>query len=782
MSGIGINTGLRALLATRFALDTAGHNISNAATPGYSRQNVDFSAAHPVFSNGSFVGSGVEALSVRRSADGLLHRRILGQGSVLGSLNARHTGLSEMEDLFNEPANGLGGLMNGWFAKVSDLSASPEDDILRTGLVSAGEDLGGQFRQLRGQMDDLRTSFAGQLESKVAQVNQLATSISNLNREIGKSELGGAAANDLRDARDEALRSLSELVDIRAIEDSKGITRVLVAGSLLVDSGSAHELTLDQKSDGSAVLHIDGVTSHIPIEGGSMGGLYDLYQERAPAHIQHLDKVAHELIREVNRVHATGVPKSGPFKSITGSYRIQDKDADGELGDALLSNAGLPFEVVSGELNLNVSDSNGNLSKHKLSISATHTTVQDFVDQLNEVPHVSAEVDALGRMRISTEAGYGFDFSRRLDPHPDDAGTFGGGQASLGSSAGPFALADGDTLTLSVGSGGGAVSTTVTLSQADFDAIGAATADELADVINADPGVLAAGMQAVALDGALFLQTTGTGTAATFSISGGSIATALGWSALVGTPIDGATTAVNAEVSGSYTGDDNSRWTFRPNMDGTIGTTPGLKVEVFDPSGAKIATLDVGAGYQPGQKLQVAEGVSVGFGIGGLSATNNDALVMDVVGQPDTSDVLVALGLNGFFTGTDASTIDVREDLRNDPDLIAASATGAIGDASVLLSLLDVQTKASEELQGNTINGSYGDLVGGVGFEVGTAASAMDANQTLLDSLQLRREEVSGVNVDEEMVHVMQLEQAYTAAVQYISTLNQLQDDLINLL
>jgi flagellar hook-associated protein FlgK len=782
MGSIGMTTGLRALLATRFALDTAGHNISNVATPGYSRQLVDLAAAYPVNSKGMLVGTGVETMSVRRNVDSLLHRRILGQSASLAAVSAKRDGLSELETLFNEPGNGLGGLMNDWFSKVSDLSAGPEDDILRTGLVAAGEDMSFQFRQVRGQMGELRDSFAAQIGLEVDHVNELAARISEFNREIGKSEVGGSMANDLRDARDETLRELSELVDIQSIEDSQGVVRVIASGALLVDSAKAHEMTLDKAADGTFVLHVQGMTGDLSISGGKLGGLYGLYREKAPAHIAELDKIAHELIRSVNRVHATGVPKSGPFTSLLGSYRLQDKDGDAQRADELLADAGLPFEIQSGTLYVGVSDAQGNLSRHAISISATHTTVQDFLDELNGIDHLSANIDALGRLQIASESGYGFDFSARLDPHPDDSGTFGGAAASLGAAQGPYALADGDTLTVNVGTGAGSTSVSITLAQADFAAIGAATADELADAINAAPGVAGAGLRAVSVDGALYLQTIGTGANASLTVAGGSAVGALGLSGQVGAVVSGSATGVEVEISGAYTGDQNGKWTFRPNMDGAIGTTSGLQVDVLDSSGATIATLDVGAGYQPGAKLQIGDGVSVSFGIGDLSATHGDAFALDVVGQPDTTDALVALGLNGFFTGSDASDIAVREELRSDTDLVAASASGAVGDAGIMLALLDVQDAPNAQLGGDSVHGKYSDLVGTVGFEVAAADAAMEANQSLLDSLSLRREEISGVNIDEEMVRVMQLEQSYTAAVQYIATLNELHEDLFNLL
>ena len=76
----------------------------------------------------------------------------------------------------------------------------------------------------------------------------------------------------------------------------------------------------------------------------------------------------------------------------------------------------------------------------------------------------------------------------------------------------------------------------------------------------------------------------------------------------------------------------------------------------------------------------------------------------------------------------------------------------------------------------------YGDVVGNLGFEVASVIDSLDSNDGLIQSLELRREQVSGVNVDEELVDLLQFEQAFEAASRYINTLNQLNDELLNLL
>lgn len=785
MAGIGVNTGLKALLSARYMLDTIGHNIANANTPGYSRQRVQLGSSLPVQLGGLLIGSGVDAGHVQRSVDELLGRRIQVQQSMLGSLGAQRSGLASFESLFAEPGeNGLGKLLDGFFSAASQLSTAPSDSILRTNVVQSTQSLAARFRDLSAALASASGDAMADITSRVDEVNELAGEVVELNLRIGETESGGTPANDLRDRRDVALSRLSELVDTTVVDGPNGSVRVLVSGNTLVGTARANRMTVTSDEAGKTAIQIQGSRGLVPVRSGEIGGLLRLGAELAPAYRERLDRLAHGMILETNRVHTTGIPGSGSFHTLTGSARLEDFDQDGRLADELLSNAGLPFDVVSGSLYVNVIDeSSGELSKHRVDISQTHTTVQDFVDALNEIPHLSAAVDSSGRLRLGADTGHAFDFSRRLDATPDPQGTFGGTRASLGTGAsGPFALADGDTLQLTVESGGAPVALSLTFAADDFAEISAATAEELAAVVNADPAMRANGMVASAVDGRLFLQTQSEGSDASFTLNGGTAVAALGWNGVLDAAITGQENGVDVRVSGTFSGEVDERFVFRPLSDGTVGTTDGLQVEVLDRAGNHVTTLDVGAGYVPGTALEVADGVEVTFGLGELSATHGDRFTLDAVVDSDTTDVLVALGLNTLFTGSSAGDIEVRADLEENPEGLAFSLSGELGDGVLLLDLLDVERQAAQGLEGATIGRFWGDLVGDVGFEAAMTDGAMSSGEAVLDSLQQRQASISGVNVDEELVDLVAYEQSFAAAAQYLSVVNQLGDEILNLL
>lgn len=785
MSRISLNTGLRALLSSQFALNTVGHNIANANTPGYSRQRVDLASANPILQRGLMLGSGVDVRGISRTIDQLLERRILGQIQVGGSLEAQLGTAQEIEGLFGEPGGfGLGGAIESLFSGFNQLAGNPADPILRTAATQAGVDLASRFNQLDRSLTNLQGEVSKELGILSKQVNQISRSVAHLNGEISRSQAAGQEPNDLRDQRQELLKELAGLVDVTTQEDGNGSVRVLVGGNLLVNGETSRNMSVANDAGGTPQVTVEGVGGFVPLRGGRMGGLASLRDGFAPGLVTSLDRLAKSLILETNRIHSQGIPAKGAFQSLLGTNAIQDVDGDGDRGDELLAKSGLPFDISTGAFYVNVLDSqSGGLAKHRIEIDADKSTVQDLLNAFDAIPNITGSLDAFGRLQVVADAGYGFDFSNRVDPMPDSKGTFGSGKASVGGSLqGPFSLSDGDTLALAVPGGPGSTAVSVVFQAGQFLDPSKATADEVALALNSDSGFQSAGLVAQAVDGRVFLQTAGSGTGESFALTGGTAAAALGLGGQVGQTFVGALSGIGPQIGGAYTGSTTDQLTFVPSGDGTIGTTPGLSVDVFNSKGELVKTLLVGEGYQPGETLDLVDGLTVKFHLGELSASQGDRMTLDVVGDSDTADALVALGLNGLFTGSDAGSIALRKDIELDPSLLAASSSGAEGDNRILLALMGVDDLRVQELGGATIGEAYSGLIGGVGFEVAALRDGVEASAKVRDSLELRRESISGVNVDEELVDMVRFEQAFAGASRLIQIVNQLHDELLRII
>ncbi|QOJ14716.1 MAG: flagellar hook-associated protein FlgK [Planctomycetia bacterium] len=147
----------------------------------------------------------------------------------------------------------------------------------------------------------------------------------------------------------------------------------------------------------------------------------------------------------------------------------------------------------------------------------------------------------------------------------------------------------------------------------------------------------------------------------------------------------------------------------------------------------------------------------------------------------DSSGVLSAVGIGAFFTGTDAATIDVSADLRRDPGLIAASASGAIndGDNAGLLAVLG--DRASGLLGGVGLHTYHSRTISELAVSTAAALGELDASDTVFASLTAQRESISGVSLDEEAINLQKFERAFQGATRYLTVLDSLADEVLSL-
>lgn len=784
MSFQGISTGLKALIAAQSSLDTIGNNLANINTPGYSRQRVELVQALGIERNGVRIGTGVDALTITRAIDNLLEGRILTQLGVRAQLAERYAAAQEIEFALGEfDGTGVGQSMDSFFAAAKQLAGDPADGILRSNLVQGGIQLGQRFNQVYGQLEAVGGSVEDALRTSVAEANALAEQIAELNRQIRTLEPGGDPANQLRDQRQVAVQALANLAQVEVREDPDGTYRVYVEGNLVVAADRAMRLTTSDQPEGGLALRLAGSAYDLTPRSGKIAALLALQDQDITDLTGGLDQLAKGLIHAVNSAHSTGIPSGGGFTSLVASNALVDLDGDGQLEDQLLADSGLPFDLTAGELTINVVDEqSGEQWSQQIAIDPATTTVGEFLSALGAVPGIGASLNAENQLSIVAEAGLRFDFSNRLDPDPDGAGTLSGGKAKLGSAlGGPYNLSAGGSLDFAVPAGG-PTNLSVAFPIGSFLDASAVSAQQLAEFLNADAGFSGAGLEAHAVGGHLQLTSAGSGSSQSFSLTGGGAAAALGLSGKVGQTALGSDDPVEISISGAFTGAVGKELVFKVTGAGTVGTTPGLGLEVFDSAGALVATLDIGEGYQPGTPLQVIDGIEVAISLGDLSSADDGRFAIEARADSDSADVLVAFGLNGFFVGSDAQTIAVRPDLAADPDLIAASWTGTSGGNQALLALGEIETQELALLDGRTLGSSYGELIGGLGFDLATMELSLDTADQVLGSLQQRRDSVSGVNADEELVDLTRFQQAYATAAQYLSVVTRLQDELLSIL
>lgn len=147
----------------------------------------------------------------------------------------------------------------------------------------------------------------------------------------------------------------------------------------------------------------------------------------------------------------------------------------------------------------------------------------------------------------------------------------------------------------------------------------------------------------------------------------------------------------------------------------------------------------------------------------------------------DTSGVLGALGINTFFSGSEAKDINIDATLRADPRRFAASLGGVgedSGNAEKLANFLNTPLASQD---GQTLAQIYDKLVSDVAQGSAATKSATEGFRTFAQTLEGQKLAVSGVNLDEEAINMISYQRAYQASAKVIATINELFDTLLNL-
>ena len=141
-----INTGLTGLNAAQMGLQTAGHNIANASTPGYNRQQIVQTTNVALGGSVGMIGQGVNVATVRRVYDDLLFGQGLQAQSQSSQLDSYYSQIGQINNMFGDPNSGLSPALAGFFSGVQDLANNPESVPSRQQLLNSAQTLAARFQ------------------------------------------------------------------------------------------------------------------------------------------------------------------------------------------------------------------------------------------------------------------------------------------------------------------------------------------------------------------------------------------------------------------------------------------------------------------------------------------------------------------------------------------------------------------------------------------------------------------------------------------------------------
>lgn len=271
-----LNIGTRALQANQVALQTAGNNIANVNTAGYSRQKVILETVPGQFTGGGYIGKGVSIQTIQRNFDAFLTRQSTLASATSSADTVRADKLAQLQGIFEGGASGLGASVSDMLNAFSDVASAPTDLTARTVVLTRVDETAARMRAAAKSLDDLQAGVAQELGEKVNAINSLARNIADVNGEIAKVNGLGQPPNDLLDRRDQLIRELNTYVQTTSIPADDGTVGVFVGGSQALVLGttvSPVSLVKDDFGDqlkSKLAINRDGV--QITLDENTLGG------------------------------------------------------------------------------------------------------------------------------------------------------------------------------------------------------------------------------------------------------------------------------------------------------------------------------------------------------------------------------------------------------------------------------------------------------------------------------------------------------------------------------
>lgn len=440
----GIEIGKRSLMAHSTQIQTAGHNISNADTEGYSRQRVIVKSFEPIYRPDleramvpGQIGQGCDVESINRIKDELLESRIVEQKNVESYWETRDKYYSMIESVYNEPNDvsvrtNMDKFWQGW----QELSTYPESDAARLAVVVRGQTLTNsiqqQYKSLRGIGDQIN----GDIEAVVKQVNDLSRQIASVNCEIVRSKGLGDNPNDLMDRRDLLVEKLSSLINVTVTQKDPDEFMVHTDGQIIVQGSLARQIeTVGQlDNNGYGKLMWSDTKLDAEFHGGTLGALVELRDKDIRTEIQSLNTMALNFADLVNDVHRNAIGKNNTtgldffvqhdfVENVNGNY---DRNGDGVEDTSYIfrmtgTNALKMQEQIGLSGTMTINGASGNIDVAYFSTD----TVEDVINRINDSNgEVKAYLDRNSCLVLKATSSNGMENPDFVIRHVEDSGMF----------------------------------------------------------------------------------------------------------------------------------------------------------------------------------------------------------------------------------------------------------------------------------------------------------------------------------------------------------------------
>lgn len=818
-----LNTALTGLQASQSGLNIVSNNIANADVEGYNRrvivQETQVTAGET---------SGTRIAAAQRQVNDYIVAQSREQNSTYSYAKTRNDYLDQLATFYGQPGQGtsLSERVDEYFIAFNNVANNPEDSALRTLAVQRGNELASNLSGLANNLERTRFTVDQEIDRQVDALNFALTKLEGINLGLNSAQNGSVVQSELLDQRDILLNEISAYLDITVSFDDGGAATIYTQETTLIGSSVRSEIAYiptsavesiigdsafqsitatlvdtSGKPTGQVTNLVAGGTSdevRSSIDEGSLAALVDLRDNDIPDLLDQLDLLAASIIDNTNELHnkGTGYP---PPNSITGVTEIRNGEEfafSGQVMVALLTQDGLPVpspysNEATGLKPLTIDFSQ--LSEDELSATgfvSLDTIKQEIEQYYTPNPRVNIGQFQNIELATTTDASNSSVLSVNLAIDSIQSPEISLSTSNLRIS-GPVAFTPAGP------------SATIPTPAYDVDGINVPDGDQFRSIAAGNLEFDFVGQPAGSYDIAIPVTV--------LDANGQTLTSTL-------------TYTVNYDGAGSFNSPDGSNQRIGASSatgDATLvnatNSAPLVEVDIVDADGNIIPPSDTttegflriqgadGTGY----RIAIDELDSRHLGRVGPSDPLSSATATLVPGTGSDRGFSYHFGMNNYFEVAEsqenaAINMAVEERIIDDPGLFAAGNLS--GDSSVnandptlanytfsigvgnnqnaenLASLRNknISFATAGGLNGlnTTLDNYTAQLTSRVSLVVNSSSDNLAREQVFKDVFESQIDGASGVNVDEELAAIIELENAYAASAQIINTVQELFDVL----
>ena len=314
------STSVSGLLAFQRALTVTSNNISNVATPGYSKENANFTERPGQAYSSGYIGSGTAIDSVTRSYDELLAGQVRSSQSSFSSFDTYATQAAQIDNMLSDKKTGLTVSLQNFINAYQTVANSPSTTAQRQALLSQANGISQQMQNYNTQLQTYAGGIEQGIGSAITQINTLTDGIAKLNQQIASGLAStGQTPNQLMDQRDQMLDQLSQYISVNTATQADGSMNVYVGtGQPLVIGATTQKLQATPNQYNASENQVSligggGLTTDITssISGGQLGGLLAVRDQVLRPAETALGQFSVGLATLTNQAQAAGIDLTG---------------------------------------------------------------------------------------------------------------------------------------------------------------------------------------------------------------------------------------------------------------------------------------------------------------------------------------------------------------------------------------------------------------------------------------------------------------------------------------